>query len=309
VLTAANRDTVSHATAVGIMSLGSTTSIPLASSSSIADRKTLQAVGASPPSAWSGRIFGSMLQPHRAQGLSFGNGLKRALAVTASCGFSGTTTSTVIDNGDGVVGAGDVVTVVFNNCMNTPDETLNGTTTLAISGGSTTSLSARLTFAAYSDVTANHSLTLDGSMLFEFSQQSASAATFRTTADGPVVARITTHLPFSDTVTLQSGFTVQENVDISVAPPVGTTPGLTITTLHGRLESAVAGGSFDVSTSASLTKYTAENYPRAGVVRVKGNTGALTLTALSASDVGLDLDVNDDGTLESSETKSWDWLL
>jgi hypothetical protein len=321
VLALANRDTVSHATAAGIMSFASTSSIPLAASSSVADRKSLQAAGFLTPSATTSRWVGLMLQSARASAASSTTGRAHPLAVigpvidSSSCPFGGTTSTTLDDRDNSAsLSVGDFATVVFNSCVVALGETLSGTATLAITGGSATSLTAGLTFTAFSDVTAQHSLTLNGSLLFSVSTPSSTVANFRTTANGPVVANVTTHLPFSDTVTLQSGFVTDENYDSSVPPPTGatgTTPGRTITTVQGRMASAAAGGTFDVSTlpGASLTKYSAEDYPRSGAIRVKGNTGTLTLTALSASSVRLDLDTNDDGTPESSVTQSWDWLL
>ncbi len=229
--------------------------------------------------------------------------------------ISGTTTTTVDDrDGNGALSVGDVGTVVFTDRQDTVDETINGTSSLAFTQIGATSLSARLTLTTLSDVTTKHSLTLDGSMLFDLSTPSASVTNIKTTADGAVQARIATHLPFSDTVTLESGFVVEENVDISVAPPVGavgTTPGRPITAVSGRMQSAAANGSFDVSTPASapITKYSAEQYPGSGVLQVTGKTGRLALTATSARSVTLDLDANDDGTPESAEVKTWDWLL
>jgi|GEM_PF-2234265 len=319
VLTAANRDTVSHATAGGIVALSSTTSIPVAASSSVSERKTLLAARVLPASAGAYRLFGALLQPLQASTASSATDRERPLAVigpqTQTCAVSGTTTGTVDDrDGSNSLSAGDVVTVVFNNCVDTPGETMNGTTVMNVTGISASTLNARLTYSAFSDVTAQHALTLDGSMLFALSTPSTVVANIKTTADGPVVATVTTHVPFSDTVTLQSGFAVEEDVDMSVPPPVGavgTTPGRTITTLQGRMQSAAAGGDFDVATlaGASMTKYHAEDYPRSGVVKVKGKTGSLTLTALSASAVQIDLDANDDGTTESSVSQTWDWLF
>jgi hypothetical protein len=130
------------------------------------------------------------------------------------------------------------------------------------------------------------------------------------TANGPIVVAVTTHLPFTDTVTLQNGFVVRESDDSSVAPPPGATQfGRTVSNAQGRLDSALAGGTVDVSTVVDISKYQAEAYPRSGTVQVKGKKGTLMLTALSADSVRLDLDANDDGSIESTATIKWDWLL
>ena len=204
--------------------------------------------------------------------------------------------------------------MVFDNCRDTATETINGTTSLLFSGVDQTYLGAHMTLTHMSTATAGHSLTIDGSMLMEISTTpNAVVAIIRTTAEGPVQATISTHVPFSDTVILQDGFGIEETIDISIAPPVGagTTPGRTLTTLSGRMHSASANGTFDVKTvaGASITRYHAEDYPSAGMLRVTGASGALVLTTTSVNSVVLDLDWNDDGRYETSEAKTWDWLI
>jgi hypothetical protein len=113
-------------------------------------------------------------------------------------------------------------------------------------------------------------------------------------------------------VTLTNGFFEQSTYDASVAPPVGSgIAGRTISTVSGSLRSDNAGGVVEVRTvvNASVVKYNGEPYPRSGMVQALGRRGTLQLTALSADAVRLDLDVNDDGTAESSDTVTWDWLL
>jgi hypothetical protein len=60
---------------------------------------------------------------------------------------------------------------------------------------------------------------------------------------------------------------------------------------------------------ASLIKYDAEAYPQSGVVQVKGKNSTLLITALSANDVKLDLDADNNGSFESTSTVTRDWLL
>lgn len=45
------------------------------------------------------------------------------------------------------------------------------------------------------------------------------------------------------------------------------------------------------------------------MLRVTGASGALVLTTTSVNSVVLDLDWNDDGRYETSEAKTWDWLI
>ena len=312
-ITVANRDLVSHDAVAGVMSLSATTSIPLGSPASVASRTTVQRWGMA--SSWSGRMVGSTLDHLRVALPTAGR--QQAMAVTPPltepCLVSGSTTTTVDDrDNNGDLSVGDFGTVVFNNCRDTATETVNGTATLLISGLDATYLGAHLTADRMSTVTAGHSLTIDGAMLMEVWAANPVLTTIRTTAEGPVQATISTHVPFTDTVTLAAGFVIDETIDLSVAPPVGPgAAGRTLTTLSGRMHSAGAAGTFDVTTvaGAPITRYHADDYPSAGVLRATGASGLLVLTTTSASSVVLDLDWNDDGRYESSEAKAWDWLI
>jgi len=314
-ITTANRDLVSHDAVAGVMALSSTTSIPLGSPASVAGRATAQGSGAALSSSWSGRIVGATIGHLRAALPAAGR--PHALAVmgpvTEACMVSGSTTTTAEDRDDnGTLSAGDAGTVVYSNCRDTSTETVNGTSSVVFSAIEDTYLAAHVTAIGMSTAATGHSLTIDGSMLMEVWTPDGVTTTIRTTAEGPVRATISTHVPFEDTVTLESGFAIEESIDLSVAAPVsGGTPGRTLTTLAGRMSSAAAGGTFDVATieTAPMTRYHAEDYPSAGTVRVAGRSGVLVLTTTSASSVLLNLDWNDDGRYETSELKAWEWLI
>lgn len=310
-LTTTNRDNVSHATAAGILGLSPTLTIPLAANGAAADHNQALAAGQAQPSTWSGRppalvrqLVGQLVRNPSAKAAS---PMAHALAVTGpavtACGIAGTISSTLDDrDGSGDLSAGDVVTIAFNNCQDTASETFSGSVTTAIRALSSTSWSVRLTMSQLSDTAARHALTLDGSMLVDDSQPSGSVEVTRLIADGPVFASVTTHL-FTDTVTLHNGFTEEATSDAAA--------GRTSTTLQGTVQSTAVGGIVEVSTlaGAPLTQYDAEDYPRSGAVQVKGRKGTMVLTVLSTQSVQLDLDADDNGTAESSEVVSWDWLL
>jgi hypothetical protein len=113
-------------------------------------------------------------------------------------------------------------------------------------------------------------------------------------------------------VTLLNGFVSQASYSASVTRPGSTVPeGRTLSTVSGSLNSVAAGGIVEVSTVASqpIASYGDDAYPSAGVVQVRGMKGTLLLTGLSVDTVRLDLDTNDDGSFESSQNVTWDWLL
>lgn len=313
-LSAANRDTVSHATATGIMAISPVDAIPLGAGPLSADRKSAQALQAASSSGWLRYLVGHALPSARQAAQSAGRQHALALIgpIEEPCTLSGTMSATLDDrDGSQTLTSGDVLAMVFNNCKESASDTLHGSTTATFTQVGATSFNARMVFAQLLDATANHSVTLSGAALLAYSQPSGTTEITRMTADGSVVAAVQTHL-FTDTVTLLDGFVSEATYDAAAAPPPGSaTPGRTLSTAIGSLESKAAGGIVTVSTDAGapITSYDADAYPRAGVVRVKGTSGTLLLTGLTPSTVRLDLDANDDGNFESSEVKTWDWLL
>ena len=312
-ITTGNRDLVIHDAAAGVMSLSATASIPLAGAASVSSGTSAQP--AAMASTWSGWLAGTAIEHVR--GAMPAAGRQQALAVTPpmveSCLVSGTTTTTVDDrDNSGTLSPGDVGTVVFNDCRDTAAETVNGTVSLAFASVDTNAFAAHATVTNISTVTTGQTLTISGSMLMEISAPDTVHTTIRTTAETPVQATINTHVPFSDTVVLQEGFVIEEAIDLSVASPTGTgISGRTLTTLSGQMYSTNANGTFDVAVANAdaITRYYAEDYPRAGVLRVTGASGVLVLRTNSASSVVLDLDWNNDGVAETSEAKTWDWLI
>ena len=310
----ANRDLVSHDAAGGVVSLSSLSMSLGAGPTALGSGTKVQRYGTS--SSWPGRIAGATLD--RLGAAMPAAGRRQALAMMPPmmepCMMSGSTTTTVDDRDhNGMVSAGDSGTVVFDACMDSADEMISGTTSLVFTDVDANSLVAHVTMTGMSTATPGHSLTIDGSMLMEIRSSDGVHMTFTTTADGLVHAAISTHLPFADTVTLQDGFVIEEALDTSIAAPpgAGATPGRTLTTLHGQMHSTAANGTFDVAVGddAPITRYLAEDYPRAGAVRITGASGVLVLTTTSMGSVVLDLDWNNDGVIDTSETKTWDWLI
>ena len=297
-ITAVNRDAVAHSAAAGLMALpttgGSLGAIPLAA-------------GRAKPAGWTVAPMSVLLQSVLAQGATAIGSRRHALAVSSTdypCEFGGTVTETFDDrDGNNTISPGDVETMVYTNCMMTADETTNGTARLTVTQFGTASASFQMDAAKYVVSTPRHSLTVNGSVKLDLSAQSSTMLQTTLTTAGAVIVSVSTHLPFSDIVTLQDGFVMIENYDSQA--------GQTVSTFTGRLDSVAAGGKVDVNTvaSAPITLNVADDYPSAGTVRIKGGTGTLMLNVVSSSAVRLDLDANDDGVTESSATQSWDWLL
>jgi len=314
-LSAANRDIVAHATAGGMLGMSPVETLPLTATASAADLQRAQAAGQPRPAAWLGRVLSALLEPVRAKARSARFHEMRPLAVSSSgdqpCAVSGTVSVSIDDvDNSGDLTPGDVMTMALKNCKDSEFETLSGTATTVFTQVAQDSFSARMTMTQLSDAAERHAMTINGAMLFAYSQAANGVEVTRMTADGRVVVSMTTHLPYSDTVTLSSGFVEEVTYDASFPPPPGTTQaGRATSTIQGTLHSAAAGGTVEVASQSPVTKYDAEAYPRAGTVLVTGKTGTLLMTAQSADSVQLSLDANDDGKAESTEAVGWDWLF
>lgn len=310
-ISAANRDNLAHASAAAVLTSSPSSAVPLASSAQGGPAQGLAAGG-----AWPQRLRSALLQ-----GTGAGPTREQALAISATqiapCAVSGTVTLSFEDrDGNNAVSAGDVLTMAFNQCVDTAGTSVNGSASATYTQVITTptpAVKARMALTQMSTVTANHALTLHGVMLLDYAQPSALLETTRLTAEGLVTVSFNTHLPHSDTVTLQSGYTQFDSYDPTALPPGGGVAGRTSTTLQGRLQSVQAGGIVEVATAANapLVSYDADSlgYPREGVLQVKGVHGTLRMSALSASTVQLELDADDNGTYETAGPVGWDWLL
>jgi hypothetical protein len=289
-ITASNRDTVAHATAAGAMGLSPTALIPITSGSA----------GVAWRQAFSVRV--DKLSAQREHPL-----VVIPIIVDGPCQQSGSFSMSIDDrDNSGTANIGDVLTIVFKNCSDEPGATVDGTSHTTLTGFTQVpfSFTGRMTMSQMSAATASHSATVNGDMLIEYSEvPTTSNERTKITAAGPVTVAVSTHLPFTDTVTMQDGFVVDDTHDGVLER--------TVSTFTGSLKSAAAGGLVDVTTvgDSPITKYDADVYPRAGTLQVKGKTGTLKMTALSTDQVRLTLDENDDGLAESTETVAWDWLL
>jgi hypothetical protein len=305
-LTAANRDTVAHAAAGSLLALGATSAVPvLDGAGGVAWRETPQA-RTNAPARPLAMLLGSVVRS--AMNATAASGRETQQAVVANppqaCSVGGTMTVTLDDlDNNGVPSLGEPVAIVFNHCQDTPSEVIDGKATVTITSGTQTSFSATMSLSQLSSEATNgrHGLTLDGVMTLGLTTLSATSDRLVLTASGPVTAAIHTHLPFSDTVTLQSGFAAESTYDSAGA--------VTVTTTQGTLASVAAGGAVSIATDIPVRQLDADAYPYAGVMRISGQKGVMLVTALSTSQVRIDLDADGDGSYESTVSPTWDWLL
>jgi len=290
-LTVANRDSVAHAVVGGALGIGG------------ADVGLPGAVGAAVQSRVKETAQSARARP------------MLVASETFLCTVSGSFTLTIDDRDNNYqITPGDVITVVFNECWNTLSEMANGTMTMEITNVlSTTDFDARATFTSLSteDRLQNqvHRVTLGGTMLATYREQSSSRNTMRLTTEGEFTVGLVTPV-FSDTVTLASGFTQDIAEDTVAMPPSGSGgPGRSVATVTGDLKSANAGGWVSVKTDEAVVSYAGDAFPRSGTLQVNGQKGEMHITAQDTVTVRCDLDDDDDGATEDSATVNWEWMV
>jgi hypothetical protein len=298
-ITVANRDTVAHAAAAGVLALSPTgATIPFAASAS--GYGSSMSVLLQPLNKWLSAARMQRESPQTVYGPYD--------SYTDLCPGGGRVREWDDDRDENLEpSVGDVVTLVYEDCKDNVGGTTNGTMTMTLTAVSVSPVplgTADVTLSQMSVVTANHSMTANGSMVYYLAfPTSTSPMTARMTASGPVTVAVSTHVGYSDALTLQSGFVVEETYDMAL-------PG-TRSTFSGLLQSTAAGGVVEVASvkGAPLTTNDTDMYPSAGVVQIKGKASTLLVTALPAGSVRLDLDADNNGSFESTETVAWDWLL
>ena len=278
-LTAANRDTVAHAAAAGMLPLSFLDSIPVfAGPGGVATLRNVAQLARERPMA---------LIPYPPQ----------------PCAVAGRVLLTLDDlNSNSQIDLGEPLTIVFEACQDGAYDVFNGTAVMTVTGGSNTTASFTFAMTQLSQQAVNgrHGLTLDGTLNVEAAELSSNAFRWTMTAATQVRAGVHTHL-FDDSLELLAGFVEEEIAD-------GATGHVT-SNMRGTINSTAAGGAFSVATDTAIGRLYADPYPHEGRLRVSGDRGTMLIAPQSATQVRIDLDSDDDGTFESSEIEDWDWVL
>jgi hypothetical protein len=314
-LTAANAETVAHATAASVFAFGGATSaVPLSGGSGIvAQGGSARALGfgmSTGPAAWLPQRVVAALTNAFQPGSALGGSLRsRPQAVTVlppeSCGVAGTMSMTFNDqDGNGELSLGDVFTMAFSNCQDSATEVLNGSAAVSVTRIGATLLPSfgaqmRLTQLSQEASDGRHGLTVDGDVLLDYEQTTATSERSTLTANGPVVLKVHTHQNYDDTVTLENGFSQISWYESG--------PGITRINVTGFFNTVTGGGRLMIETPRSVEIADTDSYPSVGSVKVVG-LGSMVLTALSTTSVQIDLDADGDDSYELRQTQTWDWL-
>lgn len=231
--------------------------------------------------------------------------------ITQACGFSGSFTLSLVDaDNSGTLTAGDSMTLSFSQCKDSANDSMNGSMTITLGSASVNSglvsFTGSMSLNALSVVEGSRTATINGGLGLSFNNVSATQTQMTFTVGSSGLGATMVASGKNDAVSFDPGFAV------SVTETESTTPGGVSTataTISGSFSTTAIGGRVQVATPTALQQWSSENYPRAGVVRVTGNSSALRLTVLDATNVRLELDANLDGTYESTKTVPWSTLL
>lgn len=286
-VTAANQDAVSRGAAASVQ--GSfVSSIPLAGGGS----GVLSASRAHAMAAPVARAIGT-------------SAARKQPLETLPCAISGDLTLTADDRDrSGTASPGDVVVAVFSSCQDAAGESLSGTMSITLTA---VTVSPRLEFTANASVgnlrltAPNLSATYNGGLTLAYAQPSATVERTTVSIDDHLTVSVAS-TSYTDAITLMAGHQIVSTYD-SIA-------GLTTSTATGRAASAAAGGSFAIATLQPVLQYDVDGgWPRSGQLRATGSSGTITLTAIGGGQVRLDLDANNDGSIDQTKTVAWDWLF
>jgi hypothetical protein len=264
------------------------------------------------------------------------SGIKRTMAVTSStaaCTVSGSVTVSIDDrDNNGVLSPNDVITMTFSQCRESADVVANGTITSAISSFTQTAtavtLELTMTFQQMATIAGGSSSTVNGTSSATYVETTRTngrdtSITLRAGAGGMATA---VSMPsYSDTFAFDEGYEIRSSVFIPAPVPGSTTISAVSATLKGSFRSATLGGKIAVATVCTptstsgtatvcrveaLQRWPSERYPHDGHIRVTGRNGsALQFSAISATQVRIDLDPNGDGTYEATKDVAWSVLL
>lgn len=218
------------------------------------------------------------------------------------CTVSGTYSGSWDDRDNSqTLSEGDSISLSFVDCVEEAGVVMNGSMGFTYTRIIPTPLDIRASITTQNlsvrETATNYLASLNGSFNVVYTEPNASTSVTRLVV--PDQLAMTTQTPvFNDTVTLLDGYTVESTYDT-------TSPARTVTTATGAVASTDAGGFVRIATLEPLVQFDTDDYPSSGVLAATGVSGELRVTVLSATQVQIELDANDDGTFEGDETLLW----
>lgn len=228
---------------------------------------------------------------------------------TMACSFGGTVTASVTDaDNNGVVSAGDSVTIAGNNCIE-PEGTLTGSLSFAVNnltgtfGSSSYSASMTMNFNGFSVTSSQFSANANGALTVSITANGMNTGGLTVSATSLSVAGTYAGVTRSRTLSNYSA--------TSTRSPNLTYGYTTSYTMSGTLtSSALSSQAISFTTSTPFVSRPSDYYPSSGVMVITGAANSkVKLTALSATQVKQELDANGDDIYEASTTVAWNTLM
>ena len=227
---------------------------------------------------------------------------------TGNCTYGGTVTVSASDaDNNNVLSTGDSATLAFNNCGES-GVTLTGSLAFHINNltgafaSTNYSGSFTMTFTDFGVTSSQFSASLSGPLTLTLSESGAN--TMSESLSTPSLSVSGTYAGASRTRSLT-------NYSATMNRTPNSTYGYTTSyTLSGAVaSSALASQSISFATTTPFVSLASDYYPSSGDMLITGSASTkVRITALSNTQVRLELDANGDGTYEDSTTLNWNTL-
>ncbi len=308
-ITPANQATVARA------ALGGGLAVAQTQANAAGNRVTAQSVAAAPAvaSSMTGiqalrsvmRDAAAAMVPSRRTAASTTMRPAAANSQTSLCSGGGSFTTTVSDtDNNGVLSAGDALSITFSQCQSPAGDITNGTLAFSLDSvrvatASELDFSGSVSFQQMSVTIATTTTNIDGSVsvaLFDTSAETKLTMTTGATGFGISI----TSPSFSDAVYYDAGMRIVTD-DTATQQTSSFDGSFSIDSLNGRVV---------VSTLQTVVQPVGSAFPSAGQILVSGTGGSqLRLTVEDSTQVFVELDANGDGNFEATTTYPWGTLV
>ena len=222
---------------------------------------------------------------------------------SVACGVSGSVTTTFDDaDNNNALSTGDILSVQFDQCKDSATSLFNGKAILSLTSvPSASQIGANAEFQNVTSVEGGLTSTLQGSVaVSEIDTDTDSTTTLTFVAQ---MAITLASASYNDQLLIDGGTHIVVDQQIAAARTSVSFDGV----LHA--QSLTVAAAVTLQTVSPLVQLDADAYPSSGVIKARGAQGALLMTVLNASTVQLQLDANDDGSYESTQTVAWSALV
>ncbi len=298
-ITAANKDAVTRSTVSGGLAVSNIQTATSAAGNG--QKPTSVAVRAHSLAALMQRTLAAGVKSRMS--IASASAHPAALGDTQACGVSGSLTVNFDDrDGNGLLSAGDVLSVQFNDCRDLATSLYNGKAVITLTTVPNASqITASADFQNVSSVQGATTSAITGSLTVA-ETDSDTESTTSLTVGGTALAITLASPGYSDVVTLSSGTRITVDQQFAAAR--------TALTYDGTLQAqSIPGGGVTLTTVSPIVQLDADAYPSSGALKAKGLHGTLLLTVLNATTLQEQLDADDDGTYESTATVAWSTLF